>query len=71
MAMETRMRRERQEWFGIAALWSAGEAVAEQIAEPGADGKFKVNAKGVEELGGRRSFPPTGKGLVAIAASSC
>ena len=28
----------------------AGEAVAEQIAEPTADGKFKVNAKGVEEL---------------------
>ena len=27
----------------------AGEAVAEQIAEPTTDGKFKVNAKGVEE----------------------
>jgi DDE family transposase len=31
-------------------LPSAGEAVAEQIAEPTADGKFKVNAKGMEEL---------------------
>src|SRR5438105_5409200 len=31
-------------------LPSAGEAVAEQIAEPTADGKFKVNAKGVEEF---------------------
>jgi Transposase DDE domain len=31
-------------------LPAAGEAVAEQIAEPTADGKFKVNAKGVEEL---------------------
>ena len=27
-------------------LPAAGEAVAEQIAEPTADGKFKVNAKG-------------------------
>jgi transposase len=31
-------------------LPAAGEAVAEQIAEPTADGKFKVNAKGMEEL---------------------
>src|SRR6266478_5942909 len=31
-------------------LPAAGEAVAEQIAEPTAGGKFKVNAKGVEEL---------------------
>jgi transposase len=31
-------------------LPAAGEAVAEQIVEPTADGKFKVNAKGVEEL---------------------
>ena len=31
-------------------LPAAGEAVAEQMAEPTADGKFKVNAKGVEEL---------------------
>jgi transposase len=31
-------------------LPAAGEAIAEQIAEPAADGKFKVNAKGVEEL---------------------
>lgn len=31
-------------------LPAAGEAVAEQIAEPTAEGKFKVNAKGVEEL---------------------
>jgi len=31
-------------------LPTAGEAVAEQIAEPTADGKFKVNAQGVEEL---------------------
>ena len=31
-------------------LPAAGEAVAEQIAEPTADGKFKVNAKDVEEL---------------------
>jgi transposase len=31
-------------------LPAAGEAVAEQIAEPTVDGKFKVNAKGVEEL---------------------
>src|SRR6266849_5797087 len=31
-------------------LPAAGEAVAEQIAEPTGDGKFKVNAKGVEEL---------------------
>ncbi len=31
-------------------LPAAGEAVAEQIAEPTSDGKFKVNAKGVEEL---------------------
>jgi transposase len=31
-------------------LPAAGEAVAEQIAEPTADGKFKVNAQGVEEL---------------------
>ena len=31
-------------------LPAAGEAVAEPIAEPTADGKFKVNAKGVEEL---------------------
>ncbi len=31
-------------------LPAAGEAVAEQIAEPTADGIFKVNAKGVEEL---------------------
>jgi len=31
-------------------LPAAGKAVAEQIAEPTADGKFKVNAQGVEEL---------------------
>lgn len=31
-------------------LPAAGEAVAEQIAEPTGDDKFKVNAKGVEEL---------------------
>jgi transposase len=31
-------------------LPAAGEAVAEQIAEPTADGEFKVNAKSVEEL---------------------
>jgi transposase len=31
-------------------LPAAGVAVAEQIAEPTADGKFKVNAKGVEEF---------------------
>jgi len=31
-------------------LPAAGEAVAEQIAEPTADSKFKVNAKGVEEV---------------------
>jgi transposase len=31
-------------------LPAAGEAVAEEIPEPTADGKFKVNAKGVEEL---------------------
>jgi len=31
-------------------LPAAGEAVAEQIAEPTADGRFDVNAKGVEEL---------------------
>jgi transposase len=31
-------------------LPAAGEAVAEQIAEPTADSKFKVNAKGLEEL---------------------
>ena len=31
-------------------LPAAGAAVAEQIAEPAADGKLKVNAKGVEEL---------------------
>jgi transposase len=31
-------------------LPAAGEAVAEQIPEPTADGKFKVNPKGVEEL---------------------
>ena len=31
-------------------LPAAGEAVAEEIPEPTADGKYKVNAKGVEEL---------------------
>ncbi len=31
-------------------LPAAGEAVAEQIAEPTMNGKFEVNAKGVEEL---------------------
>jgi hypothetical protein len=31
-------------------LPAAGEAVAEQIAGPTADGRFEVNAKGVEEL---------------------
>jgi len=31
-------------------LPAAGEAVAEQIAQPTSDGKFEVNAKGVEEL---------------------
>jgi hypothetical protein len=31
-------------------LPAAGEAVAEQIAEPTADGQFKVNARGVEEI---------------------
>src|SRR5713226_3426492 len=31
-------------------LPAAGEAVAEQIAEPTTNGKFEVNAKGVEEL---------------------
>jgi transposase len=31
-------------------LPAAGEAVAEQLAEPTAEGKFEVNAKGVEEL---------------------
>jgi hypothetical protein len=31
-------------------LPTAGEAIAEQVAEPTADGKFKVNAKGVREL---------------------
>lgn len=31
-------------------LSAAGESVAEQIAEPTADSKFKVNAKGLEEL---------------------
>jgi len=31
-------------------LPAAGEAVAEQIATPTADGKFKVNAKGMEEV---------------------
>jgi hypothetical protein len=31
-------------------LPAAGEAVAEQIAEPTANGKFKVNARGVEEF---------------------
>ena len=37
-------------------LPSAGEAVAEQIAEPTADGKFKVNAKGVEEFVADRGY---------------
>ena len=31
-------------------LPAAGEAVAEQIAEPTGDGQFKVNARGVEEV---------------------
>lgn len=37
-------------------LPAAGEAVAEQIAEPTADGKFKVNAQGVEELVGDKGY---------------
>jgi transposase len=37
-------------------LPAAGEAVAEQIAEPTADGEFKVNVKGVEEWVGDKGY---------------
>ncbi len=37
-------------------LPAAGEAVAEQIAAPTTDGKFKVNAKGVEEWVGDKGY---------------
>lgn len=37
-------------------LPAAGEAVAEQIAEPTTDGKFQVNAKGVEEWVGDKGY---------------
>src|SRR5713226_6734499 len=45
-------------------LPAAGEAVAEQIAEPTRDGKFKVNAKGVEEWVGDKGYH-AGEVLVA------
>jgi transposase len=46
-------------------LPAAGEAIAEQIAEPAADGKFKVNAKGVEELVADKGYH-SGDVLVAV-----
>jgi transposase len=49
-------------------LPAAGEAVAEQIAEPTADGKFKVNAKGVEELVTDKGYH-SGDGLVSAQQS--
>ena len=45
-------------------LPAAGEAVAEQIAEPTRDGKFQVNAKGVEEWVGDKGYH-AGEALVA------
>jgi transposase len=47
---------------------AAGEAVAEQIAEPTADGKFKVNAKGVEELVADKGYH-SGDVLVSVLES--
>jgi transposase len=47
---------------------AAGEAVAEQIAEPMADGKFKVNAKGVEELVADKGYH-SGDVLVSVLES--
>src|SRR5438128_9180963 len=49
-------------------LPAAGEAVAEQIAEPTADGKFKVNAKGVEELVADKGYH-SGHVLVSVLES--
>jgi transposase len=49
-------------------LPAAGEAVAEQIAEPTADGKFKVNAKGVEELVADKGYH-SGDVLVSVLES--
>jgi transposase len=46
-------------------LPAAGEAIAEQIAEPTADGKFKVNAMGVEELVADKGYH-SGDVLVAM-----
>src|SRR5712691_3843804 len=39
-----------------ATLPAAGEAVAEQIAEPTSNGKFEVNANGVEELAADKGY---------------
>ena len=49
-------------------LPAAGEAVAEQIAEPTADGKFNVNAKGVEELVADKGYH-SGDALVSALQS--
>jgi hypothetical protein len=46
-------------------LLAAGEAVAEQIAEPTAEGEFKVNVKGVEEWVGDKGYH---SGTVLVAA---
>jgi transposase len=49
-------------------LPAAGEAIAEQIAEPTGRGKFKVNAKGVEELVADKGYH-SGKMLVSALES--
>jgi transposase len=49
-------------------LPAAGEAVAEQIAAPTADGTFKVNAKGVEEVVADKGYH-SGDVLVAARES--
>jgi transposase len=46
-------------------LPAVGEAIAEQIAEPTANGKFKVNAMGVEELVADKGYH-SGDVLVAV-----
>jgi len=49
-------------------LPAAGEAVAEQIAEPMADGIFRVNAKGMEELVADKGYH-SGDVLVSVLES--
>lgn len=49
-------------------LPAAGEAVAEQIAEPTGDGRFKVNLEGVEEFVADKGYYSGG---VLVSAGEC